>query len=184
MGQLSHRLFGLWAQVQRGLMHVKAGKLVRSHHWQDSRNTAPASWRLCVSPDPDPDPTEHFMNASFQIDAVRQQLLAQRQSLLNQIAELRGGLVGRAQGAEDLRLQPGDSPAQNLSERDLHFALDEHDTAEVVAIDAALERLNEGVWGRCTDCGEDIAPARLQAAPEAARCIGCQTHFEAQHSAA
>lgn len=30
----------------------------------------------------------------------------------------------------------------------------------------------------CTDCGADIPPARLKAAPFATRCIGCQTKFE------
>lgn len=124
------------------------------------------------------------MTAFSDPEALRQRLLAQRQSLLSQIAELRGGQMGRAQGAEDLLLQPGDSPAQNLTERDLHYALDERETAEVAAIDAALLRLDEGVWGRCVDCGEAIADARLQAAPEVARCIDCQNLFEAGQGAA
>jgi DnaK suppressor protein len=50
--------------------------------------------------------------------------------------------------------------------------------AELVAIAAALERLDLGTYGQCTDCGGAIASLRLQALPEAARCIACQERAE------
>ncbi len=37
----------------------------------------------------------------------------------------------------------------------------------------ALAKLEEGSYGRCDRCGEPIAPARLEAAPESALCISC-----------
>jgi DnaK suppressor protein len=37
----------------------------------------------------------------------------------------------------------------------------------------ALAKLEEGSYGRCDRCGEPIAPARLEAAPESALCIEC-----------
>lgn len=43
----------------------------------------------------------------------------------------------------------------------------------VVEIDAALGRLTDGRYGSCGRCGRDIAPARLQAKPEARTCIDC-----------
>jgi DnaK suppressor protein len=43
----------------------------------------------------------------------------------------------------------------------------------LAAIDAALQRLADGTYGRCVDCGIAIGPARLEARPEAARCITC-----------
>lgn len=47
-------------------------------------------------------------------------------------------------------------------------------------IDAALERLKNGSFGRCVDCSSDIGLERLKAYPTALRCIGCQTRFEKQ----
>jgi RNA polymerase-binding transcription factor DksA len=41
-------------------------------------------------------------------------------------------------------------------------------------IRAALERIEEGSYGRCVDCGKPIAPARLRAVPGAIRCTPCQ----------
>ncbi|MBW4710296.1 TraR/DksA C4-type zinc finger protein [Roseobacter sp. YSTF-M11] len=40
-------------------------------------------------------------------------------------------------------------------------------------IAAALVRLDAGDYGYCTDCGEEIAPARLAADPAIARCLEC-----------
>ncbi|MDB4476080.1 TraR/DksA C4-type zinc finger protein [bacterium] len=41
------------------------------------------------------------------------------------------------------------------------------------AVKAALQRIDEGSYGRCTRCDGDIAPDRLKAMPEATHCIGC-----------
>ncbi len=40
-------------------------------------------------------------------------------------------------------------------------------------IAAALSRMDDGDFGYCTDCGEDIAPARLDLDPTVPSCIAC-----------
>lgn len=117
---------------------------------------------------------------STQITApFQKQLLEQRTSLLAQLASLRGGQVGRAQAsAEHFGGQQEDSRAQVSTARDLEFALDARESAELDAIDAALKRIENGSYGVCTDCGVDIPAARLHAAPETARCIACQDKLE------
>jgi DnaK suppressor protein len=45
----------------------------------------------------------------------------------------------------------------------------------------ALRRIDAGTYGTCIDCGEDIPLIRLQARPEATRCVHCQTRHE-RHS--
>ena len=108
----------------------------------------------------------------------KKQLLDQRASLLEQLRNLRGGAVGRAEASAEHFGHPEDSPAQMNTERDLEFALDERETAELRLIDAALGRLEAGTYGQCVDCGVTIPAARLHAAPAAARCIGCQEKAE------
>ena len=66
------------------------------------------------------------------------------------------------------------SRAQIRSERETEFAMNEHETAELGDIDAALERIQTGTYGQCTDCGVTIPTARLHAYPTAKRCIDCQ----------
>lgn len=109
------------------------------------------------------------LNAPYQA-----QLLALRASLLAQLATLRGGTVSRAEASAAHFAHPEDSTAQVNSARDLEFALDAHDTAELREVEAALSRIAAGTYGQCIDCGEPIAPARLHAAPQTLRCIDCQ----------
>ena len=112
----------------------------------------------------------------------KKQLQEQRVGLLAQLASLRGGNVGRAQASADhFGDQTEDSRAQVDTERDLEFALDARESAELDAVDAALKRIEDGIYGVCIDCGADIPAARLHAAPETPRCISCQDKFE--HSA-
>jgi len=114
----------------------------------------------------------------------KQQLLAQRTTLLAQLASLRGGTIGRAEAsAEHFGGQKEDSRAQLETERDLEFTLDARESAELDAIDAALKRIEAGTYGVCTDCGVDIPAARLHAAPETPRCIACQEKYEHSHRA-
>jgi DnaK suppressor protein len=43
--------------------------------------------------------------------------------------------------------------------------------AEVLA---ALARAHEGTYGKCVDCGLQVPEGRLEARPEASRCVACQ----------
>ncbi len=45
---------------------------------------------------------------------------------------------------------------------------------------AALERIEADEYGECASCGEEIAPARLEASPEAALCVECQGRRESR----
>ncbi|MBC7599931.1 MAG: TraR/DksA family transcriptional regulator [Polaromonas sp.] len=111
----------------------------------------------------------------------QQQLLGMRTALLAQMSAQRGGIVSRADAAADHFGQPENSRAQMVTERELEFALGERETAELAAIGAALARIEAGSYGLCTDCGAAIPAARLQATPEAWRCIACQEKAEQAH---
>lgn len=45
--------------------------------------------------------------------------------------------------------------------------------SERVRINAALLRIEEGEWGYCLACGEEIAEARLRHDPSVANCVNC-----------
>lgn len=51
--------------------------------------------------------------------------------------------------------------------------IDRAAAVEVAEIDAALARLDQGQYGICDACGESIAPARLEALPQAMLCAQC-----------
>ncbi|MEU5862132.1 MULTISPECIES: TraR/DksA C4-type zinc finger protein [unclassified Nonomuraea] len=51
-------------------------------------------------------------------------------------------------------------------------------TAQRRAVTEAITRLDEGAYGRCVDCDKPVPEGRLEARPEAARCVQCQGRRE------
>ena len=50
-------------------------------------------------------------------------------------------------------------------------------------IEAAIERIEDGRYGRCEECGEKIPKSRLDAIPYAALCVRCASQEEEGHRA-
>jgi DnaK suppressor protein len=61
---------------------------------------------------------------------------------------------------------------------EIEFALLQMKADTLNRIDAALYRLDEGSYGNCIQCGDEIAEARLRALPFAVRCKGCEEALE------
>ena len=57
---------------------------------------------------------------------------------------------------------------------DIEFALIQMKTETLTKIDEALRRLEEGTFGYCFECGEEISERRLRALPFAVRCKDCE----------
>jgi len=59
-------------------------------------------------------------------------------------------------------------------QEDIEFALIQMKAETLNKINEALGRLEEGLYGNCFECGEEIAEARLRALPFAVRCKDCE----------
>ncbi len=97
----------------------------------------------------------------------------------------RDQLRGRAQKAlsGDIQPDPDDFPDEMdtaSSEVNLSFAgrLRERERGLLNKITAALEKIEDGVYGECTVCGEEIGLKRLRARPVAELCIDCKDEQE------
>jgi len=89
----------------------------------------------------------------------------------------RSGATSRVEAAAQLS-SAEQSHAQNFTERDTAFAIQEHDMAELDATELALMRITQGTYGLCLACETEIPMTRLLAFPAAKRCIDCQTIAE------
>jgi DnaK suppressor protein len=67
---------------------------------------------------------------------------------------------------------------QVSASRDIGLATRELLQGLVNRLSAALDRLNDGAYGVCTECAEPIAAARLHALPEVQTCVRCQAGIE------
>jgi len=74
----------------------------------------------------------------------------------------------------------GDIYDQASSERDreLGLLLGDRDREKLHAIDEALLRINEGEYGICEECEEEIPIGRLKAMPFARHCVKCKSDLE------
>jgi len=70
-------------------------------------------------------------------------------------------------------LDQGESSEVDIQE-DIEFALIQMKSETLTKIDAALRRLEDGAYGDCFECGDQISEARLRALPFAVRCKDCE----------
>jgi DnaK suppressor protein len=80
----------------------------------------------------------------------------------------------RAEGNKERDvLDQGESSEVDIQE-DIEFALIQMKSETLNKINEALRRLEEGTYGNCFECGDEIAHARLRALPFAVRCKDCE----------
>lgn len=72
---------------------------------------------------------------------------------------------------------PVDIASQEISQSSIQ-KIGKRETYLLKKIDLALKKMEEGTYGECESCGEDIAVARLMARPVAQLCIDCKTEQE------
>ena len=68
--------------------------------------------------------------------------------------------------------------ASESRDREIHTILNDRDRAKLNAINEALERVEDGSYGKCEECGADIAEGRLVALPFTRLCVTCQSEQE------
>ena len=72
---------------------------------------------------------------------------------------------------------PGDVATYTL-DREIDYTLGENEGRVLAAIDGALERIDNGTFGTCRTCGQEIALERLEALPYTTQCIDCKRKEE------
>ncbi|MBX3609510.1 MAG: TraR/DksA family transcriptional regulator [Hydrogenophaga sp.] len=117
------------------------------------------------------------MNAPIS-DTFEAQLRSERQALLARLQAQRGGTRSRTEVAADKRAMADDNGFRADESFDLGSVLGEREALELQAIDAALQRIADGSYGLCLQCGASIPAARLHAQPTAERCVDCQAKAE------
>jgi DnaK suppressor protein len=115
----------------------------------------------------------------------RDEIEARLDARLEQLARTRAALRRSGEGMRDSELahldnHPGDV-ATELHDEELWETTEIFLDEEERRIAEARRALAEGSYGRCKECGRPIPPERLEAVPEAVRCLSCQRHFEGQH---
>jgi RNA polymerase-binding protein DksA len=116
--------------------------------------------------------TEHFRDA----------LLEERQRVEHALATLRAEHPGSLEDEVD---ETSPTTDNNLAEtatatlgREIDYTLGDNAEQVLSEIDEALQRVEDGTYGICVNCGEEIPRERLEANPWASLCIDCKRKAE------
>jgi DnaK suppressor protein len=101
-----------------------------------------------------------------------------KEALLRKRGEILAHTTGTKplESSLDVNSRQGDLADQASGSNEVHIALKlkQTDAKILAAIEEALYRMEKGTYGVCRDCGEAIAPARLNAIPWTRVCITCK----------
>lgn len=110
-------------------------------------------------------------------------LLGEREKITGEITRLSEDTLSSSQ-----RDSSGDLSAYSMHmadmgtdtfQRDLELGLVSKEQEILYKIDEALQMIEEGIYGKCQECGKPIKESRLKAVPFAKLCVPCQEKEEA-----
>lgn len=117
---------------------------------------------------------------SIDTTAVQQTLLADEVQTTEQIALL-DVRAREAQTPDDVAFSSDATRADEAPlavEREKELALRQTLQSRLLDIRLALRKVDQGTYGRCDSCGQDISPQRLRAQPHSSLCITCKAKAE------
>ena len=111
-------------------------------------------------------------------DRARALLKRERERVLHELDELRSGSA-RADELSNVDQHPADGGSELFEEERDQSMIDRLER-ELVAIERAEKRLDDGTYGVSVESGEPISDARLEAVPHAERTVAEQSRLEAR----
>ena len=109
-------------------------------------------------------------------DLYRDMLLEERDRVtaaINHLHEDNSGSIEDETEEETYDNHLADSATATLN-REIDYTLEENAEHVLMAVNEALQRIEDGTFGTCGRCGKPIAEERLEAIPYANRCIDCK----------
>ena len=108
------------------------------------------------------------------LDALKRLLIEEKKRILRHLEDLTDS------STEEMQFNSGD-PA-DIASLEIHQnslqKIGKREKYLLKKIDYALAKIEQGTYGECESCGEEIAVARLMARPVAQLCIDCKTEQE------
>ncbi len=109
-----------------------------------------------------------------QLEHFRKLLLEEKRKILAKVEQLKRGDIHTSR--EDM-LDDADAASVEI-DHNLLFRIRGRETHLIKKIDEALAKIDNGTYGICDACGEEISLGRLEARPVAPLCISCKEEQE------
>ena len=111
---------------------------------------------------------------ALDIEKIRSRLENDKKRLLDELEQL--SIAGRPseERREGSPFGKREEEATESLELERRLALERGIKEQLAGIEAALNKIAAGTYGKCEACGKPIEPARLEALPQARRCMNCK----------
>jgi RNA polymerase-binding protein DksA len=119
---------------------------------------------------------------SIDTEQFREALLDERRRVEHALATLRDEHSGSLdEEVEEMAPTNDNHLAETATAtlgREIDYTLGDNAEQVIAEIDAALQRIEDGTYGTCVNCGREIPRERLEANPWASLCIDCKRRAE------
>jgi RNA polymerase-binding protein DksA len=105
-------------------------------------------------------------------------LIEESQHLLRGIRTIGKDTLEAAQGETAMDLTSFAEAGTDTNDRETALRLASGESKMLQDVADALQRIEDGNYGKCETCGEDIPKKRLEVFPAAKRCVECESRFE------
>ena len=113
-----------------------------------------------------------------ELSSVRDQLVADVERLTGELVEVEGDLAGMIENSGEGAGNDQADVGSASFERDQEIVIVNNAREMLVQSQHALERIADGTYGQCENCGNAIGKNRLIAFPRATLCLSCKQREE------
>jgi len=111
------------------------------------------------------------------LNILRSRLESERQRLNNELEGLKASSTPKEERRDGSPFGKREEEATETLELEKRLALEKRLKEQLVEVDRALEKFEQGTYGKCDMCGRAIDPARLEALPYANLCMACKARL-------
>ena len=105
---------------------------------------------------------------------LRSRLEQEQKRLTEEVEQLKASVRPADERREGSPFGKREEEATESFELEKRLALEKQIKDQLVDIERALHKFDEGTYGSCDNCGQPIDPARLEALPQASLCLSCK----------
>ncbi|HXX59233.1 MAG TPA: TraR/DksA C4-type zinc finger protein [Dehalococcoidales bacterium] len=112
---------------------------------------------------------------ALDVAKIKTRLESEKLRLLDEIEQLQAAGRPSDERRDGSPFGKREEEATESQELERRLALERSIKEQLAALENALGKINGGTYGKCESCGKPIEPARLEAIPQARRCLRCKT---------
>jgi len=106
---------------------------------------------------------------------LRSRLESEQKHLQEELEQLMANSHPTDERREGSPFGKREEEATETSELEKRLALEQRTRDSLSKVEHALHKFDEGTYGLCDKCGKAIAPERLEALPQASKCLDCKS---------